>query len=451
MKRESWGSRVGFILSVAGSAIGLANIWRFPYIVGQYGGAAFISVYLFFLFLIGVPVLISEILIGRTTQTSPSGAFKELGGNAVWGWAGKMTILTGFLVSAFYSAVAAWILGYLVEAVSGNIHGFATTLEAAQHYDGLMASPWWGLGFHFLFLALCVGILYFGVRGGIERGNKVMLPTLFVMMIALVIYGVTLPNAWEAVGFLLSPDWSMLTPAALLIALGQAFFTLSLGQGTMVTYGSYLNKKSNILSTIVPVVLMDTLISLMSAVAVFTIVFSVGMKPDSGPGLLFHTLPWVFSQIPGGFYLSVLFFLLVTLAAITSEISALEPAIAYLRDRRGWGRHSAVFACGLGSFVMGIPCALSFNVLQNIMIDGMSILDFMSFLCSSIMIPLGGFFAVVLTGWAWGFANSMVNLSEGDGGLLERHRWLRVYFWTAFKFTAPVLIAVVFLNALGIF
>lgn len=451
MRRETWGSRFGFILSVAGSAIGLANIWRFPYIVGQYGGAAFIMAYLLFLFLIGVPVLISEILIGRTTQTSPSGAFEKVGGSKAWGWAGKMTILTGFLVSAFYSAVAGWILGYLVEAVSGNISGFSTTLEAAQHYEGLMGNPYWGLTFHFLFLLFCVGILYFGVRGGIERGNKIMMPTLFIMMIALVLKGLTMPNASDAVSFLLSPDWSLLTPAALLVALGQAFFTLSIGQGTMVTYGSYLGKKTNILSTIVPVVMMDTVISLLSAIAVFTIVFSVGMKPDSGPGLIFHTLPWVFSQVPGGFYLGILFFLLVTLAAMTSEISALEPTIAYLRDQRGWGRHAAVFAVGAASFVVGIPCALSYNLLQGTLIYGMNILDFMAYLCSSIMIPLGGLCAVLLTGWVWGFANSMLNLSEGDDGLMARHPWLHRYFWMSFKITAPLLIVIVFLSALGIF
>ncbi len=451
MKRESWGSQAGFILSVAGSAIGLANIWRFPYVVGQYGGAAFILMYLFFLFMVGIPVLISEILIGRSTQTSPAGAFEKIGGSKSWGWAGKMTILTGFLVSAFYSAVAGWIFGYLIEAVSGNLHAFSTPLEAAQYYEGLVGNPYWGVFFHFLFLLCCIAILYFGVRGGIERGNKIMMPTLFVMMVALVIKGLMMPNAGEALTFLFSPNWSLLTPSAILLALGQAFFTLSLGQGTMVTYGSYLCKKTNILGTIIPVVVMDTVISLMSAVAIFTIVFSVGMQPDSGPGLIFHTLPWVFSQVPGGFYLGILFFLLVTLAAMTSEISALEPAIAYLRDQRGWGRHSAVFACGAASFMIGVPCALSFSLLKDTLLFGMNVLDFMAFICSSIMIPLGGLFAVLLTGWVWGFANSMVNLSEGNDGVMVRYPWLQRYFWISFKFTAPLLIMIVFISALGFF
>lgn len=451
MARATWGSRIGFIFAVAGSAVGLANIWRFPYIVGEYGGAAFIAVYLMCLLLIGFPVFMAEILIGRTTHTSPRGAFAKLGGSQKWGWAGNLTILTGFIVSAFYSAVAGWILGYLIEALRGNLTHFHSAAETSAHYESLLANPWWGLGFHFLFLASCIGVLYLGVREGIEKGNKIMMPMLFVVLIILVVRGLFLENTGHALSFLFKPNWSALTPAAFLVALGQSFFTLSLGQGTMVTYGSYLGQKDNLLKSCVPVVIMDTLVSLLASIAVFTIVFSVGMSPDSGPGLIFHTLPLVFSQIPGGYLLAFLFFLLVVLAALTSEISALEPAIAYLMDEWGWKRHTAVLAAGSGAFLLGVPCALSTSVLKDTFFFGETFLDATAFLASNILIPIGGFFAVLMVGWIWGFPNAINQLKLGASNLFEKHRWIRTYFWFCFKFTAPILIGIVFLHALGLF
>lgn len=447
--RASWGSRIGFILAVAGSAVGLANIWRFPYVVGQNGGAAFIAIYLLCLVLIGFPVFMSEILIGRSTQTSPSGAFRALGGQA-WSWAGKLTILTGFIVSAFYSAVAGWVLGYFIESIKGHVSSFGSPEAVIQHHQTLMDNPWWGVTFHFFFLLLCISVLLLGVRGGIERGNKIMMPILFVVLILLAIKGITMPNASKGLAYLLAPDWSALSPQAFLIALGQAFFTLSLGQGTMVTYGSYLSQKENVLASCVPVVLMDTLVSLLSAVAVFTIVFAVQMEPNSGPGLIFHTLPWVFSQVPWGHGIAILFFMLVVLAALTSEISALEPSVAYLIDEWGWKRTPAVLACGLGAFLLGIPSALSYSLLKDQTIAGMTILDGMDFLSTGILIPCGGLFAVLLVGWRWGSSHAIAQLKQGAGDLFKKHPWLNNYFWFCFKYTAPILIAFVFLDAIGI-
>lgn len=451
MSRASWGSRIGFIFAVAGSAVGLANIWRFPFIVGQNGGAAFIAVYLVSLFLIGFPVFMSEILIGRTTQTSPSGAFQKLGGKAAWAWAGKLTIFTGFMVSSFYSAVAGWVLGYLVEAFLGRASSFTSTAQAAEHYTSLMQNPWWGLTFHFIFLLICVFVLYLGVRNGIERGNKIMMPMLFFVLILLVVKGLTMPNASQGLKFLFTPDWSQLTPTAIMIALGQSFFTLSLGQGTIVTYGSYLNSNENLVKSGFPVVVMDTCVSLLSAIAVFTIVFSVGIEPDSGPGLIFHTLPYVFSQITGGYVMAVLFFLLVVLAAITSEISAMEPTIAYLMDEWKWPRKNAVILCGAGAFLLGIPSALSYSLLKDYTFLGATFLDLMDFAASSILIPVGGFFAVILVGWVWGWENAISHLKQGASNFFERHRWLVSYFWFCFKYSAPILMIIVFLNALGLF
>lgn len=451
MTRPSWGSRIGFIFAVAGSAVGLANIWRFPYIVGQYGGSAFIITYLICLLLIGFPVFMAEMLIGRTAQTSPSGAFRMLGGKSAWSWAGKLTIFTGFFVSAFYSAVAGWVLGYLVEAIRGNISSFTSTESVATHHQNLMNNPFWGLGFHLGFLSFCTGILYLGVRNGIERGNKLMMPLLFIILIFLVINGLMMPNAKLGLQFLLKPDWSLITPTAILAALGQSFFTLSLGQGTLVTYGSYLKQDENLIKSSYPVVIMDTLVSLLAAIAVFTIVFSVDLKPNQGPGLIFHTLPWVFSHIPGGYFLAILFFLLVVLAAITSEISAMEPTIAYLSDEWGWTRNNAVIACGLGAFLLGIPSALSTSLLADTRWHGMTFLDLAEFLASAILIPVGGFLAVLLVGWIWGINNSIKNLKLGASNFFEQKPWLIRYFWFCFKYSAPILIILVFLNALGLF
>jgi NSS family neurotransmitter:Na+ symporter len=448
MDREQWSSKLGFIFAVAGSAVGLANIWRFPYIAGHYGGAAFIILYLVCLFAIGFPTFIAEIVIGRKTHKNPAQAFKELGQSSNWGKIGGLTIVTGFLVSAFYSAVAGWISGYFVEAVSGALISFSSHAETQAHYEGLTQNPFWGVGFHFLFIASCSAVLYFGIKGGIERWNKVFMPLLFLILFALVFYGLQMEGSEKGLAFLLTPDFSALSNEAIIVALGQSFFTLSIGQGTLVTYGSYLSKNEHILSSSFPIVIMDTLVSLLSAVAIFTIVFSVGIAPDSGPALLFHTLPLVFSQIPAGYFVSVLFFLLVLLAALTSEISALEPSIAYLCDRKGWKRSSAVLAVGTASFLVGVPCALSTSLLKDFSIFSFpNILEAMIYLCSNVLIPLGGLAAVLLTGWKWGLNGFFAELfaeSKGTGFVKSYFRWTLLYL-------SPLLIIVVFLNEIGFF
>ncbi len=450
-QRAHWGSRIGFILAVAGSAVGLANIWRLPYVIGENGGAAFLAIYLLCLFFIGFPVFMSEIIIGRKTQTNPGSAFKDLSKSQSWSWIGKGTIITGFLVSSFYSAVAGWILGYLVEALRGNITNLDTASNAVFHYHSLVQNPLWGIGFHALFLIICGLVLYLGVRDGIERGNKVMMPGLFVVLILLVIKGLSLPNAMDGVRYLLNPQWNELTPKAIMIALGQAFFTLSIGQGTIVTYGSYLKKNENLIKSCIPVVLMDTIVSLLAAIAVFSIVFAGGMKPDSGPGLIFHTLPLIFSQLTGGYIFAIMFFLLVLLAAITSQISAMEPTIAYFQDEWGWSRHVSSTVCGLLVFCVGIPSAVSYSLLKDFTLFDYNFLDFLSFLCSSILIPMGGFFAVMLVGWKWGTKNSIKELKKGAEEFFKSKSWLETYFKFCFKYIAPILMIIVFLNSLGCF
>lgn len=436
MKREAWGSRFGFMLAAIGSAVGLANIVRFPHMVGQNGGAVFIVLYLICLVVVGFPILITEILIGRTTHRNPQGAFQELGNTKKWKYAGLFTIITGFVVSAFYCALSGWILGYVVEVLRGSINNLANISEATQLFSSLTQSPIWSVSYHFLFMILCVLVLYSGVKKGLERASKLMMPLMFIVLLLLVIFGLTMDGAGQALEYLLAPNWSAITPAVCLMALGHAFFTLSLGQGTMVTYGSYLSQKDSIVSTCFPVALADTLVSLLSAVAVFTIVFSVDMTPDAGIGLLFKTLPVVFSKISFGFWIAIAFFLLVALAALTSEISALEPSIAYLVDEWGWSRKKATLFTAGGAFALGIPCALYTNVLE-----------FFDFICTAIMIPMGGLFAVLLIGWRWGMPKAILELSFGaKRNLLHRYA-VEKYIYVCIKYIAPFVIILIAANA----
>jgi NSS family neurotransmitter:Na+ symporter len=446
--RVHWGSRLGFIFAVAGSAVGLANVWRFPYLVGEHGGAAFILLYLLCLFIVGYPVLISEILIGRTTQSNPCEAFRKLGVSGGWG---KLMILTGFIVSGFYSSVAAWILGYLVEACSGSLTGLGTQAQASGHFQTLLSCPIWTGGFHFGFMALSLILLSFGVKKGIERGTSVMMPLLFLILGFLVIKGLSLPGAWEGIAFLFEPRWDALKPSSFLVALGQAFFTLSLGQGTMITYGSYVDQKDHLLKSTFPVLLVDTLVSLLSAVAIFSIVAASGASPDQGPGLIFQTIPIVLSQISGGYLMGVLFFLLVFLAALTSQISAMEPAIAYLSEEWGLSRKKSVFSVGAGAFLLGLPCALSSNVLSSWAIGDKNILDFLADLCSQILIPLGGFISVVFVAWVWGLKSSMEELRVGSEDTFRRFPILNLYFTLCLRYVSPVLILLVFLYEMKFF
>lgn len=450
MKRETWKSKVGFIFAAAGSAIGLANIWRFPYIVGRYGGAAFICIYLFCLLLIGFPVFISEILIGRSTKKNPAGAFKALGKDSFWANSGLFTIITGFIISSFYSVVAGWVLGYLVSALFGKINHFTTITQVETAFNAWVGNPFWGIGFHLGFMLLCFGLLFLGVRKGLEKGSKVMVPFLILILIALVIVGVSMPGAKEGLSFYFKPDWSVLTPTTFLIALGHSFFTLSLGQGTMVTYGSYLSTNDNIPKSCFPIALIDTTIALLAGMAIFPIVFSVGLSPSEGPPLIFYTLPLVFSQIGGGYILALLFFLLLTLAAITSEISALEPLIAYLIDEKKWPRKKAVSWVCSGAFLLGVPMALSNFISQKFSIFGKNLFDIVSFVALDIMVPIGGFLAIVLLAWRWGFKSAYARLKEGTGPFFQKNILIRGYFQFTLKYCAPILMVFIFLRAIGV-
>jgi len=443
--REQWRSKLGFIWAAVGSAVGLGSIWRFPYIVGENGGATFILLYLICLLIIGLPVLLAEFTIGRKTHLSPKGAFQKLGN---WGAIGKATIFTGFLVSTFYGVIAGWTFGYLVEALKGGLTQFQTSAQAADLFQQLSTSTFWSVGYQALFMVVGGAVLYKGVQRGIEKGNKIMIPLLVIILLLLVIKGLSLPGGQKGLSFLFQPDWSMVTPTAFIMALGQAFFSLSLGQGTMVTYGSYLSQKENLPGTSLPIAFFSVLISLLAGIAIFTIVFAVGVPPTSGESLMFQTLPLIFSKMTGGYLLCLAFFVLLFLAALTSQISALEPAIAYLIDQKKWSRKKAVIAVTISSFLVGVPSALSFGVLSGVQIFNMKIFSAVLGLCVNILIPLGGLAAVILVGWKWGIKKAVDHMETGSHRLFHKYPLLRIYFMVGIKYVAPIAILFILFDSL---
>jgi len=449
-KREQWSSKIGFILAAAGSAIGLGNIWKFPYITGQNGGASFIIVYLICIAIIGLPVLIAEILLGRTTHRNPVGAFKALSKSKFWIGVGGMGVVSGFLILSFYSVIAGWAVGYIIEAANGNFSQFSTGELAANHFNSLITNVTWIVGYFTAFMLMTMFFVYLGIQKGIELGSVIMMPILFILLFILMVRGITLEGSEAGISFLLNPDWSKINAQSILIALGHAFFTLSLGMGAMLTYGSYMSKDDNIPLASFQIIILDTVVALIAGVAIFTSVFAVGLDPSAGPGLVFHTIPATFVKMPGGYFFSILFFILLTIAALTSAISLLEVVVAYFVDELGWNRKKAVIILGFVVFLLGLPSALSFNLLADYKIWGKNFFDLVDFLASNILLPTGGLLISIFVGYVWGFDKVLLNLKSGAENLFEKHPKI-ILTWKFFlKYLSPVLIFVVLLQSLGI-
>lgn len=448
--REKWGSKIGFILAAAGSAIGLGNIWKFPYITGQNGGAAFIFIYIICIALIGLPVLIAEILMGRTTQRNPVGAFKALTNSKFWPVVGSMGVVAGFVILSFYSVVAGWAVGYIYESAAGNFSSFNTPADAGNHFVLLTSNVYWGVGMLAIFMILSMVFVYAGVQKGIEKGSIILMPLLLVLLIIVMIRGITLDGSSAGLSFLFEPDWSEVTGSTILLALGHAFFTLSLGMGAMMTYGSYMSSKDSIPSAAVQIVFLDTLIAIIAGIAIFTAVFATGQDVAVGPGLIFHTLPIVFTKVPGGYIIAILFFFLLTIAALTSAISLLEVVTAYFIDEKKWKRHNAVLAFGTLAFMFGIPSALSFNVMSDSTLFGLTFFDLADYLASNVMLPLGGLLISIFVAYVWGLDKAILDLKNGSEKLFEKHVWRMNVWKILLKYFAPILIFLVLLNSLGI-
>jgi neurotransmitter:Na+ symporter, NSS family len=448
--REVWGSKLGFILAAAGSAIGLGNIWKFPYITGENGGASFVLVYLICIAVIGLPVLIAEILIGRTTQRNPVGAFYKLSKSKFWAAVGGMGVLAGFLILSFYAIIAGWSIGYIVEAINGNFFIWPEPAASADHFQTLVTNLPWIFGYFAFFMVLTMVIVFSGVQKGIERASKIMMPILLILLIILMIRGLTLDGASKGLDFLWNPDWSKITAGTILLALGHAFFTLSLGMGAMLTYGSYMSEKDNIPIAALQIVILDTLIALIAGTAIFTSVFAVGLAPDAGPGLIFHTLPGVFSKMPGGYFFSILFFISLTIAALTSSISLLEVVVSFFVDELNWKRHNAAIVLSAFIFALGIPSVLSFNLLSDFKIFGLDFFALVDFIASNILLPLGGLFIAVFVAWVWGYEKVIPNLRKGAEKFFDNYQIISGTWKIFLKYLSPVLIFLVFLYSIGL-
>ncbi|MCX7611552.1 MAG: sodium-dependent transporter [Ignavibacterium sp.] len=451
LQREKWGSKIGFVLAAAGSAIGLGNIWKFPYVAGQNGGAAFFIIYIFCVILIGLPVIIAEIILGRTAQKNPVGAFKKLSDSKFWPWVGAMGVFAGFIILSFYSVVAGWSVGYVYESATGVFYNFNSAQSAAEHFNHLTKNVTWGVGMLAIFILMTMFFVYAGVQKGIEKGSKIMMPLLFILLIIVMIRGITLEGSDEGLAFIFHPDWSKVTPKTFLEALGQAFFSLSLGMGAMLTYGSYMSRNDNVPKSSLEIVVLDTLVAVIAGVAIFTAVFATGQNAAQGPGLIFHTLPIVFTKMPGGYFVGIIFFILLTIAALTSAISLLEVVTAYFVDEKNWSRHKAVLVFGSLAFLVGIPSVLSFNIIENYKIFGMNFFDVANYLSSNIMLPLGGLLIAIFVGNVWGIDKVLQELKQGSDKLFTNYSWIVSLWVVLIKYVSPILILFVLLQSIGVF
>ncbi len=426
--------------------MGLGNIWKFPYVAGQNGGGAFLVVYLFFIVAIGLPVMLSEFSIGRSAQRNAIGSFKKLAAGTPWYLVGVMGVAAAFLILSFYSAVAGWTLEYISKSVT-NVFAGKDEAELNLLFGTFISGTWRPLFWQFIFMGLTVWIVIAGVKKGIEKYTKILMPLLVAMIIVLCIRSVTLPGAVEGLAFLFKPDFSALTADAVLGALGQAFFSLSLGMGTLITYGSYIGKNNNLSSTVVQVSAADTIIAIMAGIAIFPAVFAFGIDPAEGPGLVFITLPNIFQQMTGGYFFALIFFVLLAVAALTSSISVLEVVVAYFVEELNLTRKRAtIFAAAMIS-VLGVFCTLSFGIMSEISIFGMVFFDLMDFTASNLLLPLGGFFIVMFIGWYIGSGPARSEISN-EGSLQVKH--FPVYLFLV-RFIAPFAITLVFIYGLGLF
>ena len=431
---------MGFILAASGSAVGLGNVWKFPYIVGQNGGGAFVLVYMICIALVGLPIMLAEFTIGRKTSLNPVGAFQQLRPGTAWVGIGFMGVLAGFLILSFYGVVGGWTLAYVVEAMTQSLDQFTNPADAGKFFGKFIASTEKVMFYHMIFMGLTIAVVIKGVHGGIEKACEVLMPTLVVMLVILMIRALTLDGAMEGLKFYLYPDFSKLTGQSVLLAMGQAFFSLSLGMGAMITYGSYLPAKENLTSATLYVALFDTLIALLMGLVIFPAVFAMDLKPTEGPGLVFSVLPAVFTGMPFGWVASILFFTLLAIAALTSAISLLEVVVAYFIDQKGWKRKKAVLVMGLVIFALGIPSGLSFGLLAGFKPLGMNFFDHVDNIASNYLLPIGGMMTAIFVGWVWGTKEAHKEI--------ERHE--TTFHWAAYwefivRYIAPVAVAIVFI------
>ncbi|WP_152765426.1 sodium-dependent transporter [Alkalilimnicola sp. S0819] len=447
-----WSSSFAFILAATGSAVGLGNIWKFPYIAGENGGGAFVLVYLACIAVIGIPVMMAETMLGRRSRQSPINGLASLADqenlSRRWSGLGWLGVAAGFLILSFYSVVAGWAVAYVFKMAAGTFTGMEG--PAVDAVFGAMLAQWHVvLGWHTLFMVLCFLVVARGIRSGIEQAVRVLMPLLFLLLLLLVAYAYHLGDFGRGLSFMFTADFSALSGEAMLVALGHAFFTLSLGMGAIMVYGSYLPRRASIAGTTFLIAGADTLVALLSGLAIFPIVFATGLEASAGPGLLFQTLPYVFGQMPAGAFFGTLFFLLVSFAALTSGLSLLEPAVAYLVENRDWSRRKATAVLTFSIWALGLCSVFSLNLLADFYplgfiepLEDKTLFDLFDGLSSNIMLPLGGLLIALFAGWRMHQASSRDELAMGRG--------YRVWRFIV-RYVSPVLIALVLAYGLGLF
>jgi len=448
-KRDKFATNLGVLAATLGSAVGLGNIWKFPYFTGQYGGAAFIIIYLICVVLAGVPVMVSEFIVGRRANSNPVGAFKKLAPGTAWYAIGYSGIAASFLIMLFYTSVAGWVYSYIFRALSGTFINASPEMTIGV-FGKLITSNYEPIIWQIIVLIVVSSIIIAGVQKGIERMTKTLMPLLFVLLLLCDIRALTLPGAQMGVEFLFKPDFTKITREVIIIALGLAFFKLSVGMGTMVTYGSYFDKNQNLPGTAVKVALSDILVSMMAGLAIFPAVFAFGFEPDAGPGLLFITIPMVFSKMPLGNILLTIFFLLTAIAATTAMMSLLEVPVAYLVEEKGYSRTKATLTSAATIAILGSTASLSADagsLLGSIKIFGKTFFDLYDYISSNILMPVGGLFTVIFIVWVLGKANLAAVLSN-DGQL--NNKGVINLFYLIVKYMTPLLIIIIFLNSIGV-
>jgi len=441
-----WSTRLAFILAATGSAVGLGNIWRFPYTTGEYGGGAFVLVYLLCVAGIGIPIMMAEVMLGRRGRQSPINTMRTLaseeGKSPAWQLLGWLGIVAGFTILSFYSVVAGWTLAYVFRTASGVFQG-ATADGVTSIFGNLVGDPERLLAWHTIFIAMTIVVVSRGVSHGLEKAVRFLMPALFVLLIAMVGYAMNTGYFAAGLEYLFTPDFSKLTTKGVLSAMGQAFFSLSLGMGAIMIYGSYLNHRTSIARTSIVIALMDSLVAIVSAMAIFPIIFANDLDPELGPGMVFKVLPIAFGHMPGGTFFGTLFFVLLVFAAWTSAISLLEPVVAWLVENRGYNRVFASAWAGVVTWLLGVVSLLSLNAWSDYKVFGMGFMDLFDFLATNILLPLGGFLIAIFAGWYLSRASSLDELNMGDRFAYR--------FWRALiRYVTPIAVGVVFLRAIKV-
>lgn len=447
--RGSFGSKLGVVLATAGSAVGLGNVWRFPYMAGENGGAVFIIIYIACVLVLGLPCMVSEFIIGRHAASNTARAYTKLSNGTAWKWVGYLGVLTGFLITGYYGVVAGWCLQYVYASVAGQLHGSPQFFD--QYFAVFSSDPWQPILWLCVFFGITHFVIIHGVRNGIERASKILMPLLFVLLLFIVVASCMLPGASAGIDFLFKPDFSKMTSDVFLGALGQSFYSLSIAMGCICTYASYFSRQTNLSNSAMQIGLIDSMVAILAGLMIFPAAASVGVRPDSGPSLIFITLPNVFEQafvsMPiVGFFISLMFYALLALAALTSLISLHEVSTAFFQEELKTTRNRAAWIVTVTCWVVGVFCSMSLGQWSFLSIDGKSLFSLFDFVTGQIFLPIGGFLTCLFIGW---FVPKQLVKDEYTNWGTLRGRLFWVYLFLV-RFVCPVAIAAIFLHQFGV-